>query len=265
MFYRIWTYIRHCLTAWNTTGEGIHSPYLFELVNLVFRDDNAYYCFADIERRRELLESCEDTIDVVDYGSAGSPEGLHVQRRVCDIARGQLESAKVGQLLFRLVNFIGLHEKRPLEIIELGTSLGVTTSYLAAANSKNHVLTFEGSAQVLKIAKGVWRALCLENIEWKQGNIDDTLYLCTREKLDIAYVDANHTYEATKRYVEFLLTRMNEKGVIVIDDIHYSQQMERAWNELKMDHRVSTSMDLYHFGLLFVDSHYLRRNYRILI
>ena len=164
-----------------------------------------------------------------------------------------------------MVNFIGLHEKRPLEIIELGTSLGVTTSYLAAANSKNHVLTFEGSAQVLKIAKGVWRALCLENIEWKQGNIDDTLYLCAREKLDIAYVDANHTYEATKRYVEFLLTRMNEKGVVVIDDIHYSQQMERAWNELKMDHRVSTSMDLYHFGLLFVDSHYLRRNYRILI
>ena len=45
--------------------------------------------------------------------------------------------------------------------------------------------------------------------------------------------------------------------------IHYSEEMERAWKELKSDDRVTTSMDLYHVGLLFVDPHYLKRNYRI--
>ena len=264
-FHRIMSYVRHVLTSWNTTGEGIHSPYLFELVRFVLRDKNAYYCFADIERRRELLLACRDELDVVDYGSAGSKEGLHVQRRVCDIARNQLESARVGQTLFRLVNWLGTNEKRPLEILELGTSLGVTTSYLAAANSRNRVMTLEGSDEVLKIAKGVWRALRLENIEWHEGNIDDTLFNYTRTKLDVAYVDANHTYEATMQYVDFLLPRMQEKGVIILDDIHYSQQMEKAWSELKADERVTTSMDLYHVGLLFVDPHYLKRHYRIRI
>ena len=261
--HRFFAYLKHFFCAWNTTGEGIHSPYLFELVRFVLRDENAYYCFTDIERRRELLLACPDALDVMDFGSAGSPEGKLVQRRVCDIAKTHLEQPRIGQVLFRLVNFLEQHEKRPLEILELGTSLGITTAYLASVDSRNRVMTLEGSEAVLKVAQGVWRALRLENIEWQQGNIDDTLYKCAREHLDLAYVDANHTYEATKRYVTYLLPRMNEKGVIVVDDIHYSEQMEQAWKELKEDARVTTSMDLYHVGLLFVDPHYLKRHYRI--
>lgn len=261
--HRFFAYIRHFFCAWNTTGEGIHSPYLFELVRFVLRDENAYYCFADIERRRELLLACQDVLDVTDFGSAGSPKGKLVQRRVCDIAKTHLERPKIGQLLFRLVNFLAQHEKRPLEILELGTSLGVTTAYLASAGSRHRVMTLEGSEAVLRLAQGVWRALRLENIAWQQGNIDDTLYKCAREKLDMVYVDANHTFEATMRYVRFLLPRMNEKGVIVVDDIHHSEQMEQVWAALKDDARVTTSMDLYHVGLLFVDPHYLKRHYRI--
>ena len=262
-FYRVWSRVCHCLTAWNTTGEAIHSPFLFHLVRFVLRDKNSYYCFADIERRRELLLACEDELDVVDYGSKGSKEGLHVKRRVCDVAKGHLESAKIGQLLFRIVAFLGEQEKRPLEILELGTSLGVTTAYLAAPSGKNRVMTFEGSGALLQIAQGVWRALKLENITWQEGNIDDTLCTCARAKIDVAYVDANHTYEATKRYVDWLLSKMPEKGVLVVDDIHYSPEMARAWSELKQDGRVTSSMDLWHCGLLFVDKHYLKRHYRI--
>ncbi len=263
LLHRIWSYVRHVLTAWNTSGEGIHSPYLFRLVRFVLRDKNAYYCFGDIERRREYLLACPDELDVVDYGSRGSKEGKRVRRKINEIAAGHLESAEMGQLLFRLVNFMGQEEKRPLEILELGTSLGITTAYLSSADSHNHVVTLEGSEAVLQVARGVWQALRLKNIESKVGNIDDTLYLYAREKLDLAYVDANHTYEATMRYADYLLPRMHEKGVLVIDDIHYSEEMERAWTALKNDSRVTTSMDLYHMGLLFVDTHYLKRHYRI--
>ena len=262
-FHRVLAFFKHFFTSWNTTGEGIHSPYLFELVRFVLRDNNAYYCFADIERRREMLEACEDTLDVVDYGSAGSPDGKHIRRRVCDIAKNHLESKQAGQALFRLVNWIGMHEKRPLEILELGTSLGVTTAYLAAADSRNRVMTMEGSDAVLKLAQGTWQTLKLENIEWVEGNIDDTLFTRARKRIDVAYVDANHTYEATMRYVEYLLPKLPEKGVIVLDDIHYSAEMERAWEALKADERVTTTMDLYHMGLLFVDPHYLKRHYII--
>ena len=261
--HRVLTYLKHYLSAWNTTGEGIHSPYLFHLVHFVLRDRNAFYCFAEIERKRALLEACPDVLDVVDYGSRGSKDGTHVQRRVCDIARGQLESPRVGQLLFRLVHFMNEQEKRPLEILELGTSLGVTTAYLASVDSRNKVMTLEGSEAVLTVTQGIWRALKLENIAWKQGNIDDTLLEYARAKLDIVYVDANHTYEATMRYVNYLLPRLTERGMIVIDDIHYSEEMENAWQELKQDERVTSTMDLYHVGILFVSPCFLKRHYRI--
>ena len=265
VLYRGFAYLRHVLTAWNTTGEAIHSPYLFYIVRFLMRDENSYYVWRDIESRRRLLEECTDELEVTDYGSAGSPEGLLIRRRICDIARHHLERPRVQQLLFRLALYLSEEAKHPLEILELGTSLGIGTAYLAAADSRNHVLTLEGSEAVLRVAQGVWRALRLENIEWHTGNIDDTLFIYAREETGLAFVDANHTYEATKRYVDYLLPRMAEKGIIVVDDIHYSREMERAWNELKEDKRVTTSMDLYHVGLLFVDPHYLKRHYRILL
>ena len=268
----ICAFFKHFFSSWNTSGEGIHSPYLFELVRFIIRDRNAYYCFADIERRREYLKACDDELDVVDFGSRGSKEGTHIRRKVSFIAKNHLERPEVGQLLFRLVNWIGEHEKRPLQILELGTSLGITTAYLASPDSRNNVRTYEGSGEVLKVAQGVWRALKLENISWVEGNIDDTLLPSNLSllynapaRVDIAYVDANHTYEATKRYADFLLERLNQKGVLAIDDIHYSEEMERAWQELKLDPRVTTTMDLYHLGLIFVDPHYLKRHYKIRI
>ena len=207
---------------------------------------------------------------MVDFGSQGSKEGKHIRRKVSEIAKKHLERPEVGQMLFRLVNWIGEQEKRPLEIIELGTSLGITTAYLASADSRNTVHTYEGSGEVLRVAQGVWHALKLENIRWYEGNIDQTflgtdssLLISAPARVDIAYVDANHTYEATKRYADFLLDRLQTKGVLAIDDIHYSEEMERAWEDLKQDPRVTTTMDLYHIGLVFVDPHYLKRHYKI--
>ena len=263
--FRVWSYVRHVLTAWNTTGEGIHSPYLFYIVRMLLRDENSFYCWETIEKRRRQLLHDERVLDVVDYGSAGSPTGTVVQRRVSEIASTHLEQPKVAQVLFRIAHYMGHEQQRPLNILELGTSLGITTAYLAMADSRNNVVTLEGSRAVLNVAKEQWRALKLENIHWQQGNIDHTLSIYAREETqwDVVFVDANHTYEATMRYVGTLLDRMSEKGVLAVDDIHYSKEMERAWEELKADERVTTSMDLYHAGLLFVDKHYLKRHYRI--
>lgn len=263
MWYRFWTYIGHFLSAWNTTGEGIHSPYLFYLVRFLMRDENQYYSWSEIEKKRALLRACEDELEVVDYGSGGSKEGLKVRRRVCDIAKGHLETPKMGELLFRLALHLGHEAARPIEILELGTSLGITTAYLASADSQNSVMTMEGSEAVAKVAQGVWRQLILENIECVVGNIDHTLYKHARKALDLVFVDANHTYDATMRYVDFLLPRMTEKGILIVDDIHHSQEMSRAWEAIKADERVTTTMDVWHAGLVFVDKHYLKRHYRI--
>lgn len=263
--YRAVSYWRHYLTSWNTGGEGIHSPYLFYIVRMLMYDQHAYYCFVDIERRRAVMRSKQDTIRVEDFGTGGAHRGHVYTRTVGQIAKSSLESPRVGQLLFRLAAHLGHEAGRPLEIVELGTSLGITTAYLAAADSRNRVVTFEGCEAIAGIACKNWRRLGIENIELIEGNIDDTLHTYARTRVDLAYIDANHTEDATWRYFEYLLPMAGEKTIFVVDDIHHSRSMWRAWKKICAHPKVTTTMDLWHVGLVFFDPHYLRRNYTIRI
>lgn len=265
--YQIGAYLKHLFTSWNTGGEGIHSPYLFYLVRMLVYDDNRYYSWREIEEARRNLLRSDETIEVIDFGTGGKQSGGKDLRRVRDIARNSLEQARVGEILFRLVNYLGHVQQRPLRVVELGTSLGITTAYLAKADSRNHVTTFEGSPEIARIARQVWQKLHIDNVQQVLGNIDDTLYkvrdACARNNIDIAYIDANHTCEATLRYYDYLSEQAGECSIFVLDDIHYSPEMAQAWRKICAKPEVTTTMDFYHFGLVFFDKHYLRRNYKL--
>ena len=272
--YRAKSWLRHQLTAWNTGGEGVHSPYLFEWVRMVMMDKNAYYIWGEIERCREKMLRDERELEFVDYGSGKLKGENGERRRVCDIARRSLAKRKYAQMLSRLVNWLGAShslengsgtayslEFRGLTIVELGTSLGVTTAYMAAMDSRNRVVTFEGCEAVANIAKENWKALNINNIECRVGKIDVEQLTRDIEHLDVAFIDANHTYVSTCEYFDVLAGKVREKSVIVVDDIHYSEEMEKAWKAICADERVTSTIDLYQMGLVFFDKHYWKRHY----
>lgn len=269
--YRMKAWLKFHLTAWNTGGEGIHSPYLFEWVRMVMSDKHGYYIWKDIERCREGLQRDERVVEFVDYGSGAAvqdgsmrADGSAVRsRRVCDIANGSLARKKYAQMLYRLVNWLGMQlgKERGLQIVELGTSLGITTAYLAAVDSRDRVITYEGCASVSAVAKEIWDGLGLTNIECRVGALDVELLDRDIDRVDMVFIDANHTYASTREYFNVLAKKVHDKSVIVVDDIHYSPEMERAWREICSDSRVTSTMDLYQMGLVFFDPHYWRRNY----
>lgn len=269
VLYRIWAQLRHRLTAWHTGGGGIHSPYLFYLVRMLMYDDNSYYCWDRIEERRRAMLRAQKEIEVEDWGTGRSRER---RRRVCEIARGSLEKSRNVRILFRWLRFLGEGRGGGLNIVELGTSLGITTAYLASVGSKNKVITFEGSGAIADMAKMNWDKLGIANIQQVVGNIDETLSptlacasACANNKynIDMAFIDANHTYEATMRYWRELVRYKGDKSIYVVDDIHYSREMERAWNEIKAREEVSSSMDLGDMGVLFFDKQYMKKHYRL--
>ncbi len=295
-WFRILTYLRHVFTARNTRGESIHSPYLFYIVDKLLSDKNSYYRWSEIERVRRKMENDTRVIHVTDYGTGGRNEtgqpprnGLRPTKTVRQIVRREVERAKVAQILFRLVNFLSEEKKEKsirdgetdtnntLTIIELGTSLGLTTAYLASSHKENRVITYEGSNEIADIAQQNWKQLGLQNIELVRGNIDsalpqlgdvlraeeNTLYKCAR--VDLAYIDANHTHEATMRYFRQILPYLHEKSIVVLDDIHHSEGMEAAWREIQSLPEVTTTMDCYHIGIVFLNKHYLKRHYKLMI
>jgi predicted O-methyltransferase YrrM len=266
--YRVRTWLRHYLTAWNTGGEGVHSPYLFEWVRMVMSDKHAYRVWNDIERVRAQMLASKEVVEFVDYGSGKRllGENARNERLVREIAKRSLAKAKYAQMLFRLVNWLG-HQLREddegLTIVELGTSLGVTTAYMAGVDARDDVYTYEGCEAVAKIARDNWKALGINNIECRIGAINGEILKDYLERVDIAFVDANHTYEASLEYFNVLADKVHEKSVIVMDDIYHSEEMEKAWKEICEDERVTTTIDLYQMGLVFFDKHYWKRNYRM--
>ena len=288
--YRVSSWLKHQLTARNTGGHGVHSPSLFEWVRMVMSDKNTYYVWDEIEEiRQEMLKDTRE-LEFVDYGSGGtlptSPsKGRSANmRRVCDIAKGSLARRKDAQLLARLVGWLGRplltspsrggigdeasEDRKGLTIVELGTSLGVTTAYLAAMDSRNKVVTYEGCPAVAEVARANWEKLGLSNIACVVGEITvDSLQLAVDRLsgIDVAFIDANHTCEATLTYFSALASRLHEKSVVVVDDIHYNEDMEKAWKAICADERVTTTMDLYRMGLVFFDKHYWRKHYKMRI
>lgn len=252
-------YIKHNITARGRKGYGIHSPSIFKLVTGVIHDFTPFYCYADIEAQRTKLLNNNKTIEITDLG-AGSKIYNGNTRLISSIAKYSLKPKKQAQLLFRLVNHYNYKN-----ILEIGTSLGITTSYLASVNSKARILTLEGCNEQLNIAKGVFEKLELKNITPILGNFNDTLpkALNKFEQLDFVFFDGNHTKEATLKYFEQCLPLAHNESLFIFDDIHLNPEMEDFWNELKQRPEVKVTLDLFHLGIVFFRKELTKENFNI--
>lgn len=248
-------YIRHIFTARHTKGYGVHSPFLFNFVRHIIPENNVFYIYRDIEALRDKMLADKRQIDVKDYGT-----GSDRKRKVSDIASRSLKSSKYSQLLFRIA-----HHFNPQTILELGTSLGITTAYLASNSSKSRCITLEGCPQTARIARENFAKLQLNNIELVEGDINVTLQkvLESISTLDFVFVDANHSSAAVLNYFKLCLPLMKSNSVMVFDDIYWSDDMEMAWETIKKNEKVKATIDLFQVGIVFFNADLYKKDYKI--
>lgn len=240
-------FLKYYLTASNGKGHGIHSPFVFTFVTRVLNDRRRFYAYQKIESQRGMLLLNNENIEVQDLG-AGSGMTLANRRRIKDIARWSLKSPKYAELLFRMVNYF-----QPATVVELGTSLGITTAYLSMANPASQVYTFEGAPAVATLAQQVFSKLAISNIQLVQGNFDTTFQPFLRQKklVDFVFIDGNHREEPVLRYFEWVLPHVHKGTMLVFDDIHWSAGMETAWEKIIAHPSVTCSIDLFFIGIVF--------------
>lgn len=240
-------YFRYYLTASNGKGHGMHSPFFFHFIGQVLNDKQDYPALKEVEALRSKLMQDETKLIIDDFG-AGSSLADKKQRSVSSLARHSAKSAKLAALLFRVVK-----SYQPMTIIELGTSLGLTTSYLSLAKPDAQLITIEGSPAIAESARKNFERLGLENISLLVGNFDQLLpeVLSNLKELDFAFVDGNHLLEPTQRYFENLLSRVNNDTILVFDDIHWSREMEQAWEIIKAHQATRATVDLFFVGIVF--------------
>ncbi|GAB3901247.1 class I SAM-dependent methyltransferase [Larkinella knui] len=231
--------------------HSLHSPFVFDLYsNLIRRDNPGEQRFAPIRALQQELLKDARKIQITDFG-AGSRINASRERAVRDIAKNSQKPARFGRLLYRLIQRFDSRT-----IVDLGTSLGITTLYEATAAPAAQILTFEGCPQTAAVAQRNFRKLNYQNIEIITGNIDETLAerLKTVPAIDLAFFDANHRYEPTVRYFETCLLKVHNDTCFIFDDIHWSDEMEQAWDTIKAHPAVTVSIDLFYVGLVFFRS-----------
>ena len=240
-------YGKYWWQASNGKGHGIHSPFVFEFVIKVLNNHRSCDCYEPIEALRQKLFKDKTVMTIDDFG-AGSRTAAQKERTVSSIAHAALKPKKYAQLLHRIARFYGCQT-----IVELGTSLGITTAYLASAPSAKKVVTLEGAAAVADWARKNFEALSLTNIEQVVGNFDQTFLPLLQQlpSIDLLYIDGNHRHEPTLRYFEQAWAHLHEYSIVVFDDIHWSKEMEQAWQQVVADPRVTLSIDLFFIGVVF--------------
>jgi predicted O-methyltransferase YrrM len=243
-FFQLKTYFNYWLDA--VDEHSLHSPFLFDLYTKVIKIEEDG--IQAIEKLRSSLLKSAREITVIDLG-AGSKHHGQPTRLISEIADTSLSDLRFSLLYNRLINHIDAKN-----VIELGTSFGINTLYLAQKKNVK-VFTFEGSESIAEVAHDTFEFASAKNIELIKGNIDSTLYssLSRMPKADFVFMDANHRYEPTLKYFEWLLTKIHHQSILVVDDIHSTEGMEKAWKEIRNHDLVYTSIDLYRCGILFFD------------
>lgn len=240
-------YLKYLISAENGKGHGVHSPFVFDFIIHVLNNKKKYYAYQEIEALRQLLKTDGRKVSITDLG-AGSRKRKGNITTVSQIAKTSLKPKKYSQLLFRIADYY-----RPKTILELGTSLGLTTAYLASANEKSKVITLEGIEGISAIAKENFDRLQLKNVEVVEGNFDNTLPAVVERmaSIDLAFLDGNHQKLPTLNYFNLILPKTNDNSLLIFDDIHWSREMEEAWEAIKDHPQVTLTIDLFFIGLVF--------------
>lgn len=252
------SYLNHWLTEVNS--HSLQAPFIYNIYTKFIQSDYNKTRFEEVEKTRKNLLHSDFLVSPTTYGAESSIHPSAQKVKASTITKKGVTSPKVSRLLARLIDYC-----EAKTILELGTSFGLNTLYLAQ-NNDTTVKTFEGSKDIANVALTNFEHFQKSNIELKLGNIDDTLpsFLDARINIDFAYIDANHRYKATISYFEAIIKRMHDDSILVLDDIYWSKEMTQAWNEIKNHRQVTHSIDLYTLGIVFFKPDLVKTNYRLM-
>lgn len=250
-------YIRYTYHAVN--AHSIHSPFVFDLYTRCIKgrtDENALKIIRSL-----IYKMCNDSrvLNITDYGTA---EGQTTSRKlsVQYIAKNYSSSKYKANLLYRVSSYF-----KPAHILELGTSLGIGTTALALGFPQAKIITLEGCPETASVAKENFIFNGLKNIEIIAGEFDSSLQNALEKlsSVDMVYIDGNHRSKPTLDYFNLCLKKASTNTVFIFDDIHWSADMEIAWDKIKQHSSVTVSVDLFTIGLVFLKTGIVKQDFTL--
>lgn len=238
-------YLKHLAKA--KTRHGVHSPFVYRLVDTVIYDFQAKIVYQDIEQLRNKLLNDKININI---GNSDTKSNVNNKLKSAgNLVKSTLKSAKLDQLIYRLAA-----DLKPRNIIELGTCLGITTAYLLKAAPEARIISIEENPETAAISSVNLKELNVRHVETLVGNFDQLLSesITELEELDFVFINGNHTKDEVMNYFKQCLPMLSENSIMIFNNIYQNKGTKEAWEEIKSNPKVSVSIDLFWLGLVFV-------------
>ena len=256
MLFKITSYFR--FLAKSTNQHGVHSPFIFNLVTKCFYAKSTKEITQLFNSYRAILLHNKNFINVKDFGK-GSKVFKSNKRQISKIASVAGISKKRGLLLTRLIAYFS-----PSQILEIGTSLGIATAAMHLGNSESTIFSLEGCPNTLAVAKEQFKHHCFINTHFIEGDFKNTLSKTINSKtFDFIYIDGNHQKEPTLNYFNLVLKSIHNDSVVIFDDIHWTREMQDAWEEIKNHPKVTVTIDTYQWGFVFFRKEQVKEHFTI--
>jgi len=245
--------LRHLLFSQSSAGYGVHSPFIYEFLTTVVRGKTSPYVSLMTEGLRKTILADFRLIDINDsWTVSGGRE--ETRRTVHDIAAKDAVSPRQAAMLARIAAF-ECSATTPDDgiILELGTSLGISTLCLAMSAPQNRIITIEGSPAIADIARENFRLLNINNVEVLTGGFPTSLKQLSSQgvKVRYAFIDGIHSGDALVNYFGIIMGMASETITIVADDIHLNRSMYKGWKMICNDNRGDASVEMFRFGVIF--------------
>jgi predicted O-methyltransferase YrrM len=227
----------------------IHSPFVYQFLTEVVQDNQFHEDYQLVEELVSRMRKEDQLLETTDFGASSRGKTYQTNyERVKNIARTSSVSRQTGRLLYRIAR-----STRPDCIVELGTSLGISTMYLAKGAPDAVIHSLEGCAAKSTRAERNFDKLGAQNIISHIGQFDVLLdkVLGQINTLDLMFLDGNHRQEPTINYFEKCLAKAGNESIFIIDDIRWSAGMKNAWEHIKNHPRTRVTLDLFSLGLVF--------------
>jgi len=236
-------YLIYNLFAKHQNGHGVHSPFLYELLTEVIEQPHSYYAYFDISDLKLSLY----------FSKKFKP------LKIKELINESIDE-KYGELLFRLVNFF-----KPPNILEFGTSLGISTLYLASPSRDSQIISVEKDAERLKIAKQNFSKLKKTNISVINNDFEKSLpeIFAKTNILDFVLFDGNHSGEEMLNLFLKCLQNIDNQSIFVFTDIHMDSEKEKYWKKIIENSEVTLSVDLFFLGIIFFKKELSKQHFTI--
>lgn len=256
MWFKIKSYFLFLLKS--TNKHGVHSPFVYNLVTKCFNVKTSSSKIKQLLSIQNYLYKNNTSIIVNDFGK-GSKIFKTTNRKVAKIAKVAGISKKQALLLIRVIEYFN-----PKTILELGTSVGLSTAALKIGNPKASIITIEGCSNTAKKAEELFSEFKLSNIQLINNKFEKVLpELTNNTSFDLIYFDGNHQKEATLNYFKQCLVTAHSNSIFIFDDINWSKEMQESWEEIKKNPKVTITINTYFWGIVFFRTEQAKQHFTI--